>query len=307
MFERVLYATDFSQYAQKIMDCLGEIPGIKEIIVLHVIDTKRIAYGEENESVLIKKAELVLQEQKKRLESIGKTVKTEVKVGIPSREILRTADEESPSLVVMGARGMGLIKDILIGSVSSDVLRYGRTNLLIMRHKVFEQYVREAFEKYDCMCLGVPPVDLITRDLKGAVFEKYCDRIFSKVLYPTDFSKSAEQTISILNQIPNMDKIILMHAVDKGETKEELDTFVKEAGKKLKGIQKHLTDAGLNVEYHVHIGNPAHEINKVAEEEEVSLIAIGTRGKGLIEEIRLGSTAENVVRYGKRPVLVLRT
>ena len=62
MFERVLHATDFSVYAQKIMECLGELPGIKEIIVLHVIDTKRIAYGEESENVLIKKAELMLQE-----------------------------------------------------------------------------------------------------------------------------------------------------------------------------------------------------------------------------------------------------
>ncbi len=307
MFERVLYATDFSEYAQKIMECLGEIPGIKEIIVLHVIDTKRIAYGEESEGVLIKKAELALQEQKNRLESTGKTVKTEVKVGIPSREILRMADEVSPSLVVMGARGMSLIKDILLGSVSSDVLRYGKTNLLIMRHKVFEKYAREAFEKYDSMCLGVPPVDLITKELKGAVFEKYCDRIFSTVLYATDFSKSAEQTLSILRQLPNTDKIILVHVVDKGETKEELDTFVKGAGEKLKDIQEHLIEAGFNVEYHIHIGDPAHEINKVAEEEDVSLIAMGTQGKGLLEEIRLGSTTENAVRYANRPVLVLRT
>lgn len=64
-----------------------------------------------------------------------------------------------------------------------------------------------------------------------------------------------------------------------------------------------MKDAGFNVEYHVHIGDPAHEINMVAEEEDVSLIAMGTRGKGLIEEIRLGSTNENVVRYAKRPVL----
>jgi nucleotide-binding universal stress UspA family protein len=274
MFEKVLYATDFSEYAQKIMECLGEIQGIKEIVILHVIDTKRIAYGEESENVLIKKAELVLQEQKIHLESIGKAVKTKVKVGIPSREILRTANEETPSLIVMGARGMSLIKDILLGSVSSDILRYGKTNLLIMRHRVFETY---------------------------------CDRLFSKVLHPTDFSKSAEQTLSILKQIPDTGKIILVHAVDKGETKEELDTFVKEAGKKLKDIQEHLIDAGFNVEYHVHIGDPAYEINRVAEEEDVSLIAIGTHGKGLIEEIRLGSTAENVVRNAKRPVLVLRT
>ncbi len=306
MFERVLYATDFSEYAQKITECLGEIPGIKEIIILHVIDTKRIAYGDESESVLVKKAELILQEQKKRLESIGKTVETKVKVGIPSREILRMADKEKVSLVVMGARGVSLIKDILLGSVSSDVLRYGKTNLLIMRHKIAEQLEREAFEKYDCMCLGVPPVDLISRECKRAVFVKYCDRIFSKVLYPTDFSKSAEQTLSILRQIPNTGKIILVHAVDKGETKEELDTFVKEAGKKLKDIKEHLTEAGFNVEFHIHIGDPAHEINRVAEEEDISLIAIGTRGKGLIEEIRLGSTTEDVVRNAKRPVLVLR-
>lgn len=84
---------------------------------------------------------------KKRLKSIGKTVKTKVKVGIPSREILRIVDEESPSLVVMGARGMSLIKDILLGSVSSDVLRYGKTNLLIMRHKIAEQLERGAFER----------------------------------------------------------------------------------------------------------------------------------------------------------------
>ncbi|MCL7412423.1 MAG: universal stress protein [ANME-2 cluster archaeon] len=306
MFERVLYATDFSEYAQKIMECLGEIPGIKEIIVLHVIDTKRIAYGEESESALIKKAELALQEQKKRLESTEKTVETKIKVGIPSREILHAADEEIPSLVVMGARGMSLIKDILLGSVSSDVLRYGKTNLLIMRHKVAGKLEREAFEKYECMYPGTPPVDLISRECKGAVFEKYCDRIFSKVLYPTDFSKSPEQILSLLWQIPNAGKIILVHAIDKGETIEELDTFVKEAGEKLKDIQERLIGAGFSVEHHIHIGNPSYEINRVAEEEDVSLIAIGTRGKGLIEEIRLGSTAENVVRNAKRPVLILR-
>lgn len=281
MFERVLYATDFSEYAQKIMECLCEIPGIKEIIVLHVIDTKRIAYGEESESVLIKKAELTLQEQKKRLESIGKTVDTKVKVGIPSREILRTADEERASLVVMGSRGMSLIKDILLGSVSSDVLRYGKTNLLIMRHKIAEQ-------------------------LEGEVFEKYCDRIFSKVLYPTDFSKNAEQILFAVKAL-NPGKIIAVHVVDKGETKEELDACVKEAEKRLKEMQDSLKNTGLNADFHVHIGDPAHEINSVAEEEDVSLIAMGTRGKGLIEEIRLGSTSENVVRNAKRPVLVLRT
>ncbi len=281
MFERILYATDFSDYAQKITECLGEIPGIKEIVIQHVIDPKGTAYGEESESVLVKRAELILREQQNRLESPGKTVKTRVNIGIPGREILRTVEEENISLVVMGARGRSLIKDILLGSVSSDVLRYGKTNLLIMRHKVAEK-------------------------LEGEAFEKYCDKIFSKVLYPTDFSKNAEQTLFIVKEIPNTGKIILVHVVDKGETKEELDANVREAETKLIDTQDYLKNAGLNAEFHVHIGNPVYEINKVAEEEDASLIAIGTRGKGLVEEIRIGSIAENVVRNAKRPVLVLK-
>ena len=281
MFGKVLYVTDFSEYAQKITECLGEIPGINEIIILHVIDTKRTAYGEENESVLIKKAELMLKEQKERLGALGKSMETAVKVGIPSKEILSTAEQEKVSLVVMGARGRSLIKDILLGSVSSDILRYGRTNMLIMRHR-------------------------IVKELEGEVFEKYCDRIFSKVLYPTDFSGSAEQTLSLIKQIPNMGRIILVHVVDKGETKEELDTYVEEAEGKLKNLQEYLTGSGIDSDYHVHIGDPVNEINRVAEEEDVSLIAISSRGKGLIDEIRLGSAAENVVRNAKRPVMILK-
>jgi hypothetical protein len=32
-----LIATDFSKYAEKIIDCVGEIPGIKEVVLLHVL------------------------------------------------------------------------------------------------------------------------------------------------------------------------------------------------------------------------------------------------------------------------------
>lgn len=37
MFEKILVATDFSKHAEKIIDCVGEIPGVKEIVLLHVL------------------------------------------------------------------------------------------------------------------------------------------------------------------------------------------------------------------------------------------------------------------------------
>jgi nucleotide-binding universal stress UspA family protein len=282
MFEKVLFPMDFSSYALRAMDCLAEIPGIKEVIILHVIDTSKIAHGEETEATLTKKAELELSEQKRRLESLGFTVKTKVRVGIAPKEIIKTSREENISLIVMGARGRSLIKDILLGSVSSNVVRYGNTNVLIMRHKV-------------------------VKHLEGDIFEKYCDRIFSRVLFPTDFSENAENSLSIIKQIRDLYAVVLVHVIDKGKTKEELNKAAQEAETRLKERKRELTDSGITTTFHVHIGNPAYEINKVAEEEYVSLIAMSTTGKGIIEEMRIGSTMEEVVRNAKRPVLVLST
>ncbi len=38
MFEKVLFPIDFSEYAHKTLECIREIPGIKEVVLLHVID-----------------------------------------------------------------------------------------------------------------------------------------------------------------------------------------------------------------------------------------------------------------------------
>lgn len=182
MFEKILFPMDFSLHSLKIIECLGEIPGIKEVIVLHVVDTDKIAHMEETQDSQVKKAELKLAEHKTQLQSMGFNVETLAKVGIPSREIIRTAKENAVSLIAMGARGRSLIRDILLGSVTSDVLRYGNSDVLIMRYRIIDE-------------------------LKETEFEKYCGRIFNKVLYPTDFSTHAQQTLSIIKKIPGIGEI----------------------------------------------------------------------------------------------------
>ncbi len=62
----------------------------------------------------------------------------------------------------------------------------------------------------------------------------------------------------------------------------------------------------MKVKVHVHIGSPPDEITYVAEEENVSLITMSTRGRGVFREILLGGTARDVVRHAKRPVLAVR-
>jgi len=44
----------------------------------------------------------------------------------------------------------------------------------------------------------------------------------------------------------------------------------------------------------------------VAEEEDVSLIVMGSRGRSAVAELLTSSTVKDVVRQSRRPVLVIR-
>ncbi len=49
MFEKVLFPTDFSGYAQKTFECIGEIPGVKEVVLQHVVDAAYLSKREMGE------------------------------------------------------------------------------------------------------------------------------------------------------------------------------------------------------------------------------------------------------------------
>jgi nucleotide-binding universal stress UspA family protein len=53
-------------------------------------------------------------------------------------------------------------------------------------------------------------------------------------------------------------------------------------------------------------GHPAAEIVKVAQKERAELIAMGTRGRGALGRVFMGSVAQEVVSSAKVPVLLVR-
>jgi nucleotide-binding universal stress UspA family protein len=284
MFEKVLVPTDFSEYAQKTLECIGEIPGIKELMLLHIVDATHPSKHGWTHGRHIENTKILIDEKKEYLESLGLKVKTKVDViteGEVYREILRTAEKEKVSLIVMGARGKSKIKDLLLGSVSSKVVRHAKTNLLIMRYKLVE-------------------------DLEGIKHEKFCSMFFSKVLIPTDFSEFAGKTISFVKNIKEIKEIDLLNVVSKGETEEEIEENVNAAKNRLGDIKEELGRAGFIVKDHVRVGNIPEEIISIAEGEDVSLIAMSPHGKGWFKELLVGSTSCAVVRRANRPVLVVR-
>lgn len=55
--------------------------------------------------------------------------------GRPAREIVKRAARENTDLIVVGARGLGRISGVLLGSISHRVANAAQTNVLVVREK----------------------------------------------------------------------------------------------------------------------------------------------------------------------------
>jgi nucleotide-binding universal stress UspA family protein len=290
MFEKVLVALDFSPYSQKILDRISEIPGIQEVVLLHVVDATRPARLEWTHGhPHIENTQLLMEEKKKFLEHLGLRVRISVDVivnaitqGTVSHAILEIAETENVSLIVIGARGINPIQELLLGSVSSFVLRHATTNVLILHFN---------------------PV----RDVSDVSSESYGQKLFSKVLVPTDFSRSASDASAFVKTIPGIKEIVLLHVVNQVESQPEIEVYIKEAQTRLEDMKKEYIGSGIDGTLLVRVGDPTEVILSVAGEENVSLIAMSAFGLDWLREMLLGSTTFTVVRRTKKPVLILRT
>jgi nucleotide-binding universal stress UspA family protein len=306
MYEKVLIPTDFSKHTNPILECVGEIPGVIEVVLLHIVAGDPLARvwspGDK-----IKEANSKLEELKKLLEDRGLKVKVMAVSAGENEEykvIQNVADEENVSLIVMGARGRSILRGLLLGSVSTGVLRYGKQDLLIMRYKSLEDEN-----------LGM-----------------FCSHLFSNLLLPTDFSEAGMAAINRVKGHALANNVQLINVVAKGESAQEVEARVKDAQMKLDAIRDDLTKAGIkatakvivadageprtygtggmaavhNAAPFVNVGGEADNIISTSEKEDSSMIAMSSHGKGWMNDLLIGSVVFDVARRGTRPVLVVR-
>lgn len=96
MFEKILFPTDFSEFAQKTLGCVTYIPGVKEVILLHIIDTTHYSIHGWTHEPELENARLLMENLRKAyLEERGQKVTTSV-------GILDIAEQENVSLTIIG-------------------------------------------------------------------------------------------------------------------------------------------------------------------------------------------------------------
>ena len=83
---------------------------------------------------LNEEAQRLLEAQVQQIEADGGNVaQAHLKVGRPDEEIVALAEEIGAGLIVMGSRGLGGIRRLLMGSVSVSVVRHAHCPVLVVR------------------------------------------------------------------------------------------------------------------------------------------------------------------------------
>ncbi len=151
--KKVLVAVDSTKNSETILSTLRDLVSWPEnIVLLHVeqlegnslmtamlsdseMETlKESMKGTEHKEALDRKAEKVLAHYKRECEGSGSTnVRTMVREGHPSEEILRVAGEEGADLIIVGCSGKSRLERYITGCASKDIEKRAKVPVLIAK------------------------------------------------------------------------------------------------------------------------------------------------------------------------------
>lgn len=141
MFTNILVPVDGSDNSYRALDAaliLSEKLG-SNITVIHVMEQFPIthigsekllsevleAYKKENQDILSKCTEIAIQK--------GLTIKTLLLEGNPASVILDYSKKEKFDLLIMGSRGLGKFKELILGSVSGKIVHHSPCAVMLIR------------------------------------------------------------------------------------------------------------------------------------------------------------------------------
>lgn len=286
MFEKILVVSEF-------------IPNfdyfLKAIRSLHKLGTEKCLIcqffnkAELNETISTFMLDIFrenFEQQKNLLAAQGFDVEAKASLGLFSIEdINQIASQEDCSLIVTGASEHTWLGGFLAGGAAHCILHDSAMPQLIVR-------------------VPALPVD---SEIEFAAVE-----LSQHVLFPTDFSENANQAFEYLKQMASMGitKITLMHIQEKSRIDphlmDRLEEFNNIDTAKLQVMAEQLKEIGAtDVGIILPFGSPTAEILKTVQEQQVSLVIMGTQGRGWIKEIYLGSVSHNVARHSSASILLI--
>ncbi|AFG36376.1 universal stress protein [Spirochaeta africana] len=287
MFSRVVLATDLSPASQSLVDgalCLKDL-GVQEIVLLHCFGAAEAAsftFAEGDRAF-----EEILERQGERLREQGFSVSVETLTGSPQHGVQKIAQEHDAGLIVIGSHGHAIRHGLHLGGRAWGIIHHAVRPVLVLR---LQPHGEAEVRLKDCARR----------------------RLTEKLLMATDFSANADRAIPYAENLiaEGATEVYLAHIQDQMmidphllDRREEFSAIDQE---RLDVLQKRLRLAGAEVvQTELGYGKPSMELIRLAESLQPSLLVMGTQGKGLVQELLLGSVSHTVTSHVECPVLLV--
>jgi universal stress protein E len=299
-YNRIVTATDFSQSAESALWRAVWVAqqSCRRLVVASVVaDLKkavsrtsyrsRIEFLEGQEEHFQRELRRNADDTLKRLiGSLGSTgieITYETLLGEPYVELIHSVQQEKYDLLVAGTRGHSALKQLVLGSTAKRLIRQCPASVWIVKHKEVQ-----------------PPKSIL-----AAVDLSEVSR------------RALDQAVWIARQASA--QLHVLHVIESaGLTTALLDTKVAESTRSLRELieaevqhqfREFLLPAehgGVRFTTHLLWGSPAHETVRQATQLSADLIVLGTVGRGGVEGLLLGNTAESILAHCDCDVLTVK-
>lgn len=289
---RILLALDHSENSNAAFDYLGSLRFTQPVdlqIITVIAPVPMVAFGippvigpaiEDEKEFIRRKLASIAPGLKEHFRSVS----FEVRVGVPSLEIRRAADDLGADLIVLGAVGHSALVRMLLGSVSDHVATHAHTSTLVVRPAL------------------APTTGLHPRRILLAVGHSTLDQNLVRCLHQL--------------QLPATAEIHLVHVVETASSqRQELLPWAPRLQEDLKSsaqghlltMQQSLNEMGLKT--HVHLLEDAHvgeTLVTFAEQHHCDLVLTSDHRHGVLDRMLLGSTSRFILRHASSSVLIAR-
>lgn len=286
----ILAATDLSAHARHAADRAARLAHEtgSPLTLLHVLPGEPLAQlrawlgaGSPAEQQLRSEAERALRELAAQLQAARHTAapRTEVAAGQAIDEIVRAADAIDAGLLVMGARGAGFLRRLVLGTTSERLMRRTTRPLLVVRQTPHEHYRRVLvaldFSPWSAQALAVarrvaPHAQLIL----ASVFEvPFADKL--------SYSGVDAGTVELYRR----------HTRDKATAR--VHALAAASGLKHGSWQPGITE-----------GDASTRLLELEQQHDCDLVVLGKHGQSATTDLLLGSVTKHVLAEGSADVLV---
>jgi nucleotide-binding universal stress UspA family protein len=287
MAMKLLLAVDGSDHSYEAVRALKYLSHAEQLHILHVLDVPTPAYPmmmPEVSQELYETVERNMREDGTRLlerivsllpMGIGPVTKHLV-VGSPTDHIVTLAEQYKVDLILLGTRGLGPIKERLVGSVAHRVLTYA------------------------------PGAKLI---LPGPL------KTLSQVLLPLQGTYDADHALRFLQQKPFRELptitlyTVLPHTrppwpMDAASTEQMEVHALRQAQDFLNDIAAKLGSLGYPTKVAASLGTPVEGITQKATVLNPDLILMGSRGRHGVTRLVLGSVSHALLHQSRYPLMI---